>query len=354
MAPVERKYGELPWTQVLTMVAKMLPLPAVLLWTALTTSYASHNAERTLKRILGDAAVRYAVGLSIPQLQWRSGTTYNVYNKWAHEFHLSAIADELGEDARLLWIGPKRLDRVVLFIHASNSSLSFWRHVQIELEKQKLDVGFALLEYSLAPFANFPTPLNQARMALEFLLAAGVQPQHIQITGDSAGGNLVFQVLSQILHPHPSAPEIRLPAPIRGILVISPWVVLTAESKSYTENDGKDFLPKKVLREWGVGILGAFPKDVGAFSEVGKAPKEWFTGVDRVVDRVLITVGTAELMRDDILEFSAVFKEHHANTELVVQKGGLHEDMFLGFAAKEKKLGILTPLIVEWLAAGFT
>ncbi|KAJ7157755.1 hypothetical protein C8R46DRAFT_1112662, partial [Mycena filopes] len=156
-------------------------------------------------------------------------------------------------------------------------------------------------------------------------------------------------VLSQILHPHPSTPEIRLPAPIRGILVISPWVVLTAESKSYTENDGKDFVPKKVFRGWGAGILDTFPKDAGAFSEAGKAPKEWFAGVDRVVDRVLITMGTAELMRDDILEFSAVFKEYHATA-----KGGLHEDMFLDFAAKEKKLGILTPLIVEWLAEGFT
>ncbi|KAJ7173612.1 Alpha/Beta hydrolase protein [Mycena filopes] len=360
MAPT-RKYGELPLTQVLKMGVEMLPLPAIVLWSVITTTYASHNAERTLKRIVSDSALRYAAGLSVAQLQWLFGTTSDAYNKWTRSSRLPATVDELGENARLLWIGPKRLDRVVLFLHgggfflpASDHSLSFWRYVQLELEKQKLDVGFAVLEYTLAPFATFPTQLNQARLGLEFLFAAGVQPQHIQITGDSAGGNLAFQVLSQILHPNPSTPEIRLPAPIRGILAISPWVVLTAESKSFTENDGKDFVTKKTLGGWGAEILDAFPKDAGAFSEAGKAPKEWFAGVDRLVDRVLVTVGTAELMRDDILEFSAVFKEHHANTELVVQKGGLHEDMFLDFNAKEKKLGMLTPLIVEWLAAGFT
>jgi hypothetical protein len=48
------------------------------------------------------------------------------------------------------------------------------------------------------------------------------------------------------------------------------------------------------------------------------------------------------------------FKKHHPNVELVVQKDGLHEDMYLDFVLGEKKLGSLTPLTVEWLAAGFT
>jgi hypothetical protein len=40
--------------------------------------------------------------------------------------------------------------------------------------------------------------------------------------------------------------------------------------------------------------------------------------------------------------------------QLVVQNGGLHDDMFLDFMVKEKKLGTLTPLVVNWFAAGFT
>ncbi|KAJ7777340.1 Alpha/Beta hydrolase protein [Mycena metata] len=361
MSPAERSYGELPWTQIITLVASIIPLPAVLLWTALTKPFASYNKDRSLKRILGDASIRYTSGLKVAQLQYVSGTTSNVYNKWTRSLHLPVAVDELGENARLLWIGPKRLDHVVLFCHgggyllpASDYSLSFWRHVQLELEKHKLEVGFALLEYTLAPFAGFPTPLNQARLALEFLFAAGVQPQNIQITGDSAGGNLALQLLSHALHPAHSVPELRLSAPIRGILAISPWVCLTADSKSYTENDGNDMVRKKTLEAWGREILSGFPKDYGAFSEPAKAPDSWFEGAPRIVERVLITAGDAECMRDDIVEFSATFKKHHSDTEFVVQKGGLHEDMYLDFFVKERKLGSLTPLIVEWLAAGFT
>ncbi|KAJ7671751.1 hypothetical protein B0H17DRAFT_194330 [Mycena rosella] len=58
--------------------------------------------------------------------------------------------------------------------------------------------------------ANFPTPLDQARLALEFLIAAGVKPANLQITGDSAGGKLVLQLFSQMLHPRSDVPEIHL------------------------------------------------------------------------------------------------------------------------------------------------
>jgi len=72
------------------------------------------------------------------------------------------------------------------------------------------------------------------------------------------------------------------------------------------------------------------------------------------VERVLITAGGAECLRDDIVGLAEAFKKHHGSTELVVQPNGLHEDMFLDFVLQEKKLGSLTPLTVEWLAAGFT
>lgn len=148
----------------------------VLAWTALTKSYASYNRARSLKRILGDCALRYlTANLKVPQLQYLLGTTFDVYKKWAEELQLPLVVDELGEDARLLWIGPKRLDRVLLFCHgkpsfhlyfsrsqffggggyllpAASYSMSFWRHVQLELEKRDIEVGIALLQYCTLKF----------------------------------------------------------------------------------------------------------------------------------------------------------------------------------------------------------
>ncbi|KAJ7042809.1 Alpha/Beta hydrolase protein [Mycena alexandri] len=299
--------------------------------------------------------------MSIRQMQNSFGTTLGTYKTWTKKAKLPAIVDELGEDARLLWIGPKRLERVVFFSHgggflfpASDHSISFWRYVQLELEKQGIEVGMVLFSYSLSPTAGFPTPLKQMQLGLNFLSNAGVKPQNLQLVGDSAGANLLLQVLSHILHPRSDVPEIRLGAPLRGVLLISPWTNLSADSKSHTENDGRDFLSKAPITLWGAQILADVPEADIAYVETVRAPDGWFQGVDAVVERVLVTAGGAELLRDDVVVVGEVLKKHHPKTELVIQKNGLHEDMYLDFAAGEKKLGSLTPLIVEWLAAGFS
>ncbi|KAJ7281820.1 hypothetical protein C8J57DRAFT_1500501 [Mycena rebaudengoi] len=164
---------------------------------------------------------------------------------------------------------------------------------------------------------------------------AGVKQQNLQIAGDSAGGNLIMQLFSHI-----------------GTCLISPWVFLTVDSPCHSENDEIDYLSRRGMKHVGALILDGVPETDRAFAEAAKAPEGWFEGVDRIANRVLITAGSVECLRDDIVIFGEGLKKHHPNVELVVQKGGLH-DMFLDFFVKEKKLGNLTPLIVEWLAAGF-
>jgi hypothetical protein len=71
-----------------------------------------------MTRIIGDRTMHYLMSsLSIPQLQYALGTTLSVYKKWVKTVKLEPVVDELGEDARLLWIGPKRTDRVLLYCH---------------------------------------------------------------------------------------------------------------------------------------------------------------------------------------------------------------------------------------------
>ncbi|KAJ7057963.1 Alpha/Beta hydrolase protein [Mycena amicta] len=358
--PDKSQYGKLSLAQTLGLVANLLPIPAVILWKVLTTTYAPFNKDRTLKRIIGDAALRYVASMNIPHLQAAFGTDRQIYAAWTKANKLPSTIDELGDDARLLWIGPKRTERVVLFLHggafllpASEFAISFWRYVQLQLEKQNIEVGFVWLEYSLAPYATFPTPLKQACLALNFLLEAGVQPSNLQLAGDSAGGNLILQLLSHALHPIPSIPRISLAAPLRGAFLISPWTSLSASSPSHFSNDGLDFISRGTMSAWGTQILKDIPPEHIVFAEAVRAPEDWFAGTDAVFQRVLVSAGGAECLRDDIVAFAEAFKKQHKDTELVVQANGLHEDMFLDFVLGEKKVGTLTPLTVEWLAAGF-
>jgi len=284
-----------------------------------------------------------------------------VYETWTKQVKLAPVVEEIGDDARLLWIGPKRTDRVLLFCHGgcyflptTDFTLAFWHYVQGELKKKDIDIGIAFVQYSLAPMAKFPTPLRQASRAVEFLFAAGVRPENLHIAGDSAGGNLALQVISQMLHPHEGIPAIRPSAPIGGVLLMSPWVSLTADAKSMTELDGIDFMSKAVLQDLGGKILAGFPAGDNAFAQPAKAPDSWFQGLDGVVQRVFVTVGESEVMRDDIIEVGNRLKKHHQNVEVVVQDGGVHDDMLLDFMTKEKKLGAATPMLINWLVEGCT
>jgi hypothetical protein len=77
-----------------------------------------HNRRKTWRRIVGDGAFRFlASSLNMQQLQYFMGTTLQVYQKWAKQNDLPVLVEEVGCDAKLLWFGPKRTDRVVLYFH---------------------------------------------------------------------------------------------------------------------------------------------------------------------------------------------------------------------------------------------
>ncbi|KAJ7619279.1 Alpha/Beta hydrolase protein [Roridomyces roridus] len=366
MSRPAKKYAEVGLADKLSFVGTILCLPAAIAWGLLTTTHLPHNKSRSLKRILGDVTLKFLVrNTSVEQLQWSTPSTMDMYAAWTKANGLPGTVDEIGEDARLLWIGEKRLDRVILFAHgggfvlpASDYSVSFWRYVQLELEKKGIHVGIALLNYTIVPTANFPTQLKQLCRALEFLLDAGVKPENLQLTGDSAGGNLILQLVSQILHPLPNVPLVpTLSAPLRGILLISPWTNLTADSPSHSQNGSFDSVGPTTLSDWGSRTKDAMtdPEREAPFVEAVRAPEGWFAGIDKLVERVLVTAGGVESLRDDVVLVGEMLKKEIPGTEVVVQPGGMHEDMYLDFSAKEDlgRLGTLTPLIVEWVAAGF-
>jgi acetyl esterase/lipase len=101
-------------------------------------------------------------------------------------------------------------------------------------------------------------------------------------------------------------------------------------------------------------VRAGFPEEDNMYAEPVKAPEQWFKVVDRLAERVLITLGEKEGLKDDIITFRETIKQYHRSAEVVVQEGGIHEDMFLDFMVAETKLGTLTPLIIDRLVTGCT
>lgn len=217
------------------------------------------------------------------------------------------------------------------------------------------------LALACATEAPFPIQLLQANACLTHLFKSGLKPENLQLAGDSAGGNLILQLFSHALHgypdpafpPSPLAPILtRTMNPIKGALLISPWVNLSAEGGSFEENSDVDVISKETWRYLGSTVLSSIPHDKWDYIEFRQSPLNWFDGVQRLVDRMMVIAGKRECSRDDIVKLAEVgLGSHHNNVKLMVQEG-IHDDAIFSFSGKDLK-GDVTTDLAAFLVAGY-
>jgi acetyl esterase/lipase len=198
--------------------------------------------------------------------------------------------------------------------------------------------------------AAFPTQLNQLLLAVQHFISSGVPPARIFLAGNSAGGNLVLQLISHILHPSPLSP---LPSGLTGLCgacLISPWVMLDTVLPSELMNDATDFAPARSIRAWQEAYLAALPAAHRAYVEAGSAPSEWFTGLGQVVRCILVTAGRNEVLYDSIRHRAQTLEAAHGHIRLDVQDGGVHCDPMFDISAKSTVPHLVEERIIEWLA----
>jgi hypothetical protein len=79
------------------------------------------NKGRSWRRAARIAAVRYVLwGRAWTPWELKSAagaTTAQAYATWARKASVEVLTDELPEGAKLHWIGPRRIDRVLLYFH---------------------------------------------------------------------------------------------------------------------------------------------------------------------------------------------------------------------------------------------
>ncbi|KAG6883608.1 hypothetical protein C0993_005183 [Termitomyces sp. T159_Od127] len=247
-------------------------------------------------------------------------------------------------------------------------SASFWNYVRLKLGNEGTNAGFAIMSYcepsanyvkirkilthispAIIPTAQFPTQFVQAIEALQHVIMSGCNPEDIYIVGDSAGGNLALALLSHMLHPVESLPPISLTSRIGGVFLMSPWVSLTGDTGSHLINDSLDIVGAKTFAYCGRKVLEDVPDSLRVYLEMSKVPDTWFKGIDKLVNRILVTAGGVECLRDDIIQVSHKLSQNHSNVRLIVQENGVHDDPFFDFFAGEMNLCDLTPKILGWL-----
>ncbi|KAK0187593.1 Alpha/Beta hydrolase protein [Armillaria mellea] len=368
MSSSSSQYGQISFRQKLKVYSlATIALPLYSLWTAIRYPFSPTLRKKSLKLSISHAQTRLVTDrLSVPELQFAAGLAVDIYKRWAKEKKQPVDIEDLPEEgARLLWIGPKRTDKVIFYCHGGgyvapfwDSFLTFWRHVQVELEARNIHVGVVLMSYNLIPPGKFPSQLREAKSGLERLFNSGVMPENILLAGDSAGGNLILQIFSHMLHPLASVEYITFPPSevhsrrFRGAFLSSPWVSPSGDiGMGPARNDNTDLIGAKTYRLWGAIPLKDVPEADLAFMEPSKAPKTWFSGIEKLVEHILITSGEAECIAESHVKFHEEhLKDQHPDVKFVVQKDGVHDSVLFELAAEKRPVQELAGVIVDWVA----
>jgi acetyl esterase/lipase len=272
--------------------------------------------------------------------------TSKVIEKYCLKNDLRHELDILPNDTRLHWIGrcakEKRPLEVVLYIHgggytnsANAEHVEFARKCALEA-----DASLVMLEYTLAPTGRFPTQLNQAVEALKHILTF-TPASKVYIAGESAGAHLAISLLSHIMHPSEGIKAIKVSG-LGGMCLISPFVSFDYDKNSYKDNAAKDYLSARQLKDMfssnfkTLGLTEAQALKDPRLSPLD-APAGWWKGCP--VERILITMGTDEVLLDDIHAFWQILKAETKSTtyvEVAMGRREVHASCLLGTFLKKE------------------
>jgi acetyl esterase/lipase len=185
------------------------------------------------------------------------------------------------------------MNRVILYLHGGayiSGSIASHRAMVAEAGRQAGARTLAL-GYRLAPENPYPAALQDALAGYRFLLSSSIDPRHIVVAGDSAGGGLTIATLTSLR-------DEGLPLPSCA-WCISPWIDLEMTGASMTSKAPVDpLIQKPYLQEVAAAYCdGADPRSPlisPLYADLHQLPP------------LLIQVGSAETLLDDAVRLAGL------------------------------------------------
>ena len=287
--------------------------------------------------------------------------TGEAIESWCNRNKVLHTIDPLSLSAKLHWVGPRSSSgNVLLYFHGGgyNSPAVGPGHVAFALRcASNASASLALLEYTLAPIAHYPTQLRQAVSALKHILAS-TPPSKIIIAGDSAGGHLSASLLSHLLHPSKYIEALPLSEKLDGICFICPFVSFDYDKKSYKYNANRDYLSLEAVKELNSNFKPPELSDEDAIKDPQlsplDAPRGWWK--NSPVERMLVVAGTWEVFLDDCVAFGQRLTEEavpQTKVDVVQCAKEVHAacivDQMLGLGQRNSSEMDSSKVILAWM-----
>jgi monoterpene epsilon-lactone hydrolase len=132
--------------------------------------------------------------------------------------------------------GGGATDRVLQYVHGGGymiGAAKYYRNLTGHLAKA-LGCRVLNVDYRLAPEQPHPAAVDDSTAAYKWLLDQGIDPKHIAIAGDSAGGGLTMATLLNIKKQGLPMPAAAMP--------ISPWIDMECTGESMSTRATVDLL----------------------------------------------------------------------------------------------------------------
>ncbi|CAE6523208.1 unnamed protein product [Rhizoctonia solani] len=225
------------------------------------SNYTEEEAEAEFKRVVGGERWWQVRGLDGVEAEWvamksdweqiSKAERRKEKKKQRHREHAAKRSAKHGKHPAEDTLASEEytedidnLTRVMLYIHGG---AYFWGSInthryQITRFARKFSGRAFAVNYRKAPQYPWPCPLQDCLAAYLYLirpppdaLHSAINPKHIVLAGDSAGGALALTLLTIIR-------DMELPMP-SGAVLISPWVDLTHSFESVMTNGDTDIIP---------------------------------------------------------------------------------------------------------------
>jgi len=216
-------------------------------------------------------------------------------------------------------------DAAVMYFHGGGYSIGSIAAYRDHCARLSAMTGARVLSvgYRLAPEHRYPTALDDARLAFEWLLGQGIHADQIVFAGDSAGGGLS---LAAMLAQRDAGG--RLPA---GAVLLSPLADMAHTGDSVHQRSHLDpIVTPAGSHAYSTRYLG----DYGDFDRPYASPVYADLGG---LPPVLVTVGTDELLFDDSVRVVRKIRDAGGIADLDVWPRMIHIFPFFASQVPESK-----------------